>query len=33
MKSKITHLTSVAVFMFLLMSSSVFAQLNTPRGS
>jgi hypothetical protein len=33
MKSKITHFTSVAVLMFFLISSSAFAQINTPRGS
>lgn len=33
MKTKITHLTSVAVVLFLVMTSTAFAQLNTPRGS
>ena len=33
MKLKITHFTSVAILMFFIMSSSAFAQLNTPRGS
>jgi len=33
MKLKITHLTSVAVLMFFIISSSAIAQINTPRGS
>ncbi|QHI34862.1 hypothetical protein IMCC3317_02070 [Kordia antarctica] len=33
MKSKITHVASVAVFMCFLFTSTAFAQINTPRGS
>jgi hypothetical protein len=33
MKLKITHFTSVAVMLFFFISSTAYAQLNTPRGS
>ncbi|WP_430413116.1 DUF2911 domain-containing protein [Kordia sp.] len=33
MKLKITHIASVAVLMFLTLSTTAFAQINTPRGS
>ncbi|EDP94292.1 DUF2911 domain-containing protein [Kordia algicida OT-1] len=33
MKAKITYIAGFAIFIFLLTSSTVFAQLNTPRGS